>query len=74
MNYPQVLQDGQLVYMKNELTNNKQVLCEVIGFISQNGIYIIQQLKDIPRGILEGKIYKTTIDNLSTKKESESNG
>jgi hypothetical protein len=69
MNYPRILQDGQLVFIKNELTNNKQVLCEVIGFISKSDVYYVQQLPDYPRGIINGKIYTAGIDDLSTIKE-----
>lgn len=71
MNYPRILQDKQLVYFCNELTHNKQILCEVLGFISQTGIYIIQELKDIPRGIFNGQIYYTEIDNLSLERKGD---
>ena len=69
MKYPRILQDGQLVFIKNELTNNKQVLCKVIGFISQSNVYYVQQLPDYPRGIINGNVYTATIDDLSTIKE-----
>ena len=69
MNYPQLFFDGQLVYIKNELTKNKEVLVKVIGFNSRNGIYYVQELPNILKGKMVGDIYSLPIEDMYLKSE-----
>jgi len=71
MNYPQLFFDEQLVYIKNELTKNKEVLVKVIGFNSKNGIYYVQELPDYSKGKMIGDIYSLPIEDIYLKSESE---
>ncbi len=71
MNYPQLFFDGQLVYIKNELTKNKEVLVKVIGFNSKNAIYYVQELPNILKGKTVGDIYSLPIEDMYLKSDSD---